>query len=91
MGATQTMHVFVEVHHLEPIELIRDLLDLLFLARLDRLDAFSIPCKGQRRFFIAQEFQHTMQYSCQEQAYSRRSFWLCRWPSHHCECCADQE
>lgn len=43
MCAPQTVHVFVEVHHLEPIELVRNLLDLLLLARLNSFHALSIP------------------------------------------------
>jgi len=37
------MHVLVEVHHLEPVELRRDLFDLLLLTRLLDFDAFGIP------------------------------------------------
>jgi hypothetical protein len=37
------MHVLVEVHHLKAIELVRNFLDLLFLARLDCLNTWSIP------------------------------------------------
>jgi hypothetical protein len=43
------VHVLVEVHHLEAIELIGDFLDLLFLSRLDSLNAWSVPlyvCPG---------------------------------------------
>ena len=43
MGASKAVHVLIEVHHLEAIELIRDLLDLLGLARLLDFDALSIP------------------------------------------------
>jgi hypothetical protein len=35
--------VLIKVHHLEAVELIRDFLDLLLLARLDNLYAFGIP------------------------------------------------
>jgi hypothetical protein len=38
--ASQTMHVLVEVHHLESIELIADFLDLLLLAWLDGFNTF---------------------------------------------------
>lgn len=43
MCASQTVHVLVEVHHLEAVELVRDLFDLFLLARLDDLYAFSVP------------------------------------------------
>jgi hypothetical protein len=43
MCAPQAVHVLVEIHHLEPIELRRHLLDLLCLARLYNLDTLSIP------------------------------------------------
>lgn len=43
MSATETVHVLVEIHHLEAVELGGDLLDLILLARLGELDAFSIP------------------------------------------------
>jgi hypothetical protein len=53
MRASQAVHVFVEIHHLEPIELIRHLLDLLFLARLDGLDSRIIPFDiGPRSFLV---------------------------------------
>lgn len=47
------MHMFVEVHHLEAIELIRDRLDLLYLIGWRILNAFRIPldvCSG--RFLV---------------------------------------
>lgn len=37
------MHVLIEVHHLESVELVGDSLDLVFLARLHSLNAFGIP------------------------------------------------
>lgn len=43
MSASQTVHMLVEVHHLEAIELVRNLLDLLLLAGLDDLYTLSIP------------------------------------------------
>jgi len=43
MGAAQTVVVLVEIHHLKAVELIGDLLDLLFLAWLDHLHAGGIP------------------------------------------------
>lgn len=43
MGASQAVVVLIEVHHLESIELIRYLFDLLCLARLNLLDAWGIP------------------------------------------------
>lgn len=46
MGASETVHMLVEVHHLESVELIGHCLDLLLLALLDILDALSIPVVG---------------------------------------------
>lgn len=49
MCAAKTVHVFVEVHHLEAVELIRDFLDLLLLPGLNGLDTLSVPfdiCAG---------------------------------------------
>lgn len=43
MGASETVHVLVEVHHLEAIELIGNSLDLVPLAWLDSLNTFCIP------------------------------------------------
>ena len=43
MGPSQAVVVLIEVHHLESIELIRYLFDLLCLARLNLLDAWGIP------------------------------------------------
>jgi hypothetical protein len=43
MRASKTVHMFVEIHHLETIELIGHCLDHLFLARLDRFNAWRIP------------------------------------------------
>lgn len=43
MRASQTVVVLIEVHHLETIELVRNLLNLLLLTRLDDLDALGIP------------------------------------------------
>lgn len=43
MCASQAVHVLIEVHHLEAVELIRNLFDLLLLARLYDFDTFSIP------------------------------------------------
>lgn len=37
------MVMFVEVHHLKPVELVRDSLDLFSLPKLDSLDSGSIP------------------------------------------------
>jgi hypothetical protein len=47
MGTSQAVVVLIEVHHLETVELIWDLLDLLCLAGLDDLDAFRIPSHCQ--------------------------------------------
>lgn len=43
MRASQTMMVFVEVHHLKAIELVGDLLDLFFLAWLLDLHPLGVP------------------------------------------------
>jgi hypothetical protein len=43
MRATEAVHVFVEVHHLEAIELVGDIFYALLLARLLKFDAFGIP------------------------------------------------
>jgi hypothetical protein len=51
--ASQTMHVLVEVHHLESIELIADFLDLLLLAWLDGFNTFRVPFDVCTRCFLA--------------------------------------
>lgn len=43
MRAAKTMHMLVKIHHLETIELIRHLLDLLRLALLNLFHARGIP------------------------------------------------
>lgn len=43
VSAPERVMVFVEVHHLESVELIRDFFDLLLLARLLDFDTFCIP------------------------------------------------
>jgi hypothetical protein len=43
MRSAQTVHVLVEIHHLEAIELIGYRLDLLLLAGLDSFDARRVP------------------------------------------------
>lgn len=43
MSTSETVHVLIEVHHLEAVELSRNLLDLFLLARLLEFDAFGIP------------------------------------------------
>lgn len=43
MGTSEAVHVLVEVHHLEAIELVGNRLDLISLARLDNLNTFCIP------------------------------------------------
>jgi hypothetical protein len=50
MGSTESMVVFVEVHHLEPTELVGDLLDLVLLTRLLGLDAGGVPTNVVRHF-----------------------------------------
>jgi len=40
--------VLIEVHHLEAVELVRDLLDLLLLAGLLKLDTFGVPGEEAR-------------------------------------------
>jgi hypothetical protein len=50
VGASQAMHVLVEIHHLEAIELLGDRLNLLLLSGLDLLYAFSIPLHVFRHF-----------------------------------------
>lgn len=47
MGSSQAVVVFVEVHHLEAVELVGDCLDLLCLAGLHDLNAFGIPSRCQ--------------------------------------------
>lgn len=49
--AAETVVVLVEVHHLEAVELVRDLLDLLLLAWLDDLHAFGVPVYCQLLYF----------------------------------------
>jgi hypothetical protein len=43
MRSPQTMHVLIEVHHLETIELSGNLLDFLFLIVWDILNTWRIP------------------------------------------------
>jgi hypothetical protein len=43
MCPSQTVVMFIEVHHLEPVELIRDNLNLLLLVVRDDFDALSVP------------------------------------------------
>lgn len=43
MGPSQTVMVFIEVHHLHPFELLRNFVNLFLLARLLMFDAFGIP------------------------------------------------
>lgn len=43
VGSTETVVVLIEVHHLEAIELFRNLPDLVLLSIRDSLDTFSIP------------------------------------------------
>jgi hypothetical protein len=61
MCAPQAVHVLVEIHHLEPIELRRHLLDLLRLARLLHLDALGIPLDvlARRRLVLPPSFDGT--------------------------------
>jgi hypothetical protein len=61
MRAPQAVHVLVEVHHLEPIELRRHLLDLLRLARLLHLNALGIPLDvlSRRRLVLPPSFDGT--------------------------------
>jgi hypothetical protein len=61
MCAPQAVHVLVEIHHLEPIELRRHLLDLLRLARLNHLDAIGIPLDilARRRLVLPTSFDGT--------------------------------
>ena len=43
MCASQAVVVLVEVHHLESVELVRDLFDLLCLTRLDDFHTLCVP------------------------------------------------
>ena len=43
MRTTEAMHVLVEIHHLEAIELLGNLLNFLLLIRLDGFDALGVP------------------------------------------------
>jgi len=47
MCSAQAVVMLVEVHHLEPVELSRDLLDLLRFARLLDLNSFGVPIRSQ--------------------------------------------
>ena len=59
VSSPQAVMVLIEVHDLETIELPRHLLDLLFLAGLDLLDAFSVPLDvvghrdGHKSFWVS--------------------------------------
>lgn len=53
MRASQAMHMFIKIHHLEPIKLIGNRLDLLLFILWNRFDARCIPfyiCA--RSFFV---------------------------------------
>lgn len=52
------MHVLVEIHHLEAVELVRDFFDLLLLARLNDFYALSIPVDvfARRRLVLTTSF-----------------------------------
>lgn len=43
MGASQTVHVLVEIHHLEAIELSRHVLDLLLFVGWGILNTWGVP------------------------------------------------
>lgn len=45
MRSSQTVVMLVEIHHLEPVELVRDSLDFLLLAWLLYLDAICVPAQ----------------------------------------------
>lgn len=45
MRAAKAVHVLVEVHHLEAVELCGDFFDLFGLPGLDHFDAFGIPAR----------------------------------------------
>src|SRR5689334_12527429 len=50
--ASQTVHVFVEVHHLEAVELVCNFLNLFLFSRLNNLDTWSIPLDVCARSFL---------------------------------------
>lgn len=52
MRASQTVHVLIKVHHLEAIELVRDLLDLFLLSRLNDFDTLCIPVLPLSDYFL---------------------------------------
>jgi hypothetical protein len=52
MRASEAVHVLVEVHHLETVELIGHCLDLLFLAWLNHFDTRRIPFDVCTRCFL---------------------------------------
>lgn len=51
MRAPQTVHVLIEVHHLEAVELIRHFLNVFLLIRLLDLDTFGIPAPNDQGQF----------------------------------------
>ena len=65
MGASQAVMMLIEVHHLEPVELIGDFLDLFFLARLLNLDAFCVPFRPsvRRPMESTEKLSHHLMYS----------------------------
>lgn len=48
MRPAQTMHMLVEIHHLEAIELVGDILDVLLLIRLLDLDTLGVPACSRK-------------------------------------------
>lgn len=47
MCPTETVHVLIEVHHLEAIELIGDRLNIRLLVGLLNLDTFGVPSSSR--------------------------------------------
>jgi hypothetical protein len=57
MGSAKSLVMLVEIHHLEPAELLGDLLDLLLLAGLLNLYARSVPMNVFGHFGVRRQEQ----------------------------------
>jgi len=62
VGSAQTVVMLVKVHHLKPVELSRDLLDLLRFAWLLDFDSFGIPIASQQKAEVESASLQTIGY-----------------------------
>lgn len=96
MRPSQTVVMLVEIHHLEPLELVRDSLDFFLLSRLLYLDAICVPawvklvsmCYGLITSLTeplqrdATADQRTIECIDLEPVYLHHWPWLFHWPFH---------